>query len=438
MSSRRKSLQNNTMALLVVAGLVMSSVCFSAVPTSTQEALTRVADRLVADQITDLGNTNYGAWPTLGYSPGYHQGAMVAGLVDAYQLTCDPDYLAAAERGGDWILAHMLLDQTCELYYDEAYALMRLSEVSCEADYLTALTDFFNCVHQQGLGSGGLVGADWFIDDVANSGIDTSEATFQIAYYTLAAYSVDDPEKAISRDGFIDLLNQVANSDQFPIKALGAATWVLAQTGNGLDGTAITVGDPGWDSDIGSGPTYGNGYPGGIAETLDELPYLLQSYRVPAGQFIYGGHFYWLFIPQLEADAGYTEENTYAIMALDAATESDPAFDFQTDVDYAWAANMGPVDDDGYVWWNSAEPQSAGDIKTYPYAGEYLQGLAAAVYPGDLNLDDDVNLSDLADLADDWLLTLTCSECSIADLNHDGKVNLSDFARLAQGWMLSR
>ena len=140
----------------------------------------------------------------------------------------------------------------------------------------------------------------------------------------------------------------------------------------------------------------------------------------------------------MEGDAGYTEENSYGILGLSAAAKSDPAYDFQDDIDIVWKKNLNPVTDAGYVWWNAAFPGSTGDVRAYVYAGEYLQALAAAVYPGDLNLDDQVNLEDVANLSVDWLRTVGCDECSVADLNHDRKVDLADVALLAQGWLLSR
>ena len=99
---------------------------------------------------------------------------------------------------------------------------------------------------------------------------------------------------------------------------------------------------------------------------------------------------------------------------------------------------MQPVDLNGDVWYNAIPAPGMGDNDSfYHYAGEYLQYLAAARLPGDINLDDSVDITDLDILALNWLGSTSCA-CNVADLNRDRKVNLLDFARLAQGWLLSR
>ena len=421
-----------TFCFLLLILFMTGGPVWAAAPTSTAEAVDRIADRLALEQIPTGPDT--GAWPEQdSVYTGEFVGVMVAGLVDAYQLRCNPVYLTAAEAGGQWIKDQI---PSCALYYHEAYGLMRLSQAVCvdeQSDWLVPLTDFYTCVQAQG--DELITGTQWFIDDLvthtqtvpATGLTDFSVVTFQVAYYTVAAWYVDDPEKHIWRDNLIELLEQLDNTQAFPVRALGAATWALAQAG-GLDGTVVTVGDPAW-----------GGYPGGVATTLDELADLLESYRVTGvSPPKWNDHVYWRLVPQADNDTGYTQENVFGILGLDEADENDPAATFRDAIDAVWAKNLAAVDDDGNVSWNAANPGSEGDVSYYFYAGEYLQALAAAQLPGDLNLDDAVDLADLAELGSQWLSSLGCDQCSKADLNRDRNVNLTDLARLAQGWGLWR
>ena len=57
-------------------------------PASTSEAVVRIADRLVATQVTS--GVYKGAWPAIGGVPaGTFAGTMAAGLADAYWMTCN-------------------------------------------------------------------------------------------------------------------------------------------------------------------------------------------------------------------------------------------------------------------------------------------------------------------------------------------------------------
>jgi len=256
--------------------------------------------------------------------------------------------------------------------------------------------------------------------------LDPPFATFEVAYYTVVAYFIDTPEKAIWRDELIRLLETSNALSGEQVFTLGAATWALAQTGD-LDTTAVFVGSSSW-----------GGFPGGTANQLQELPPLLASYQVPEAYPIYNNHFYSVYDPPNEGFSGWTETNIYSVMGLAAADASDSSYDYRSPIDIAWAVNMQPVDLNGDVWYNAIADPATGDNDTfYHYAGEYLQYLAMARLSGDINLNDNVDFEDVEIMAINWLVPTGC-DCSIADLNRDRQVNLVDFALLAQGWLLSR
>ncbi len=395
-------------------------------PASTGGGVKRVADRLVAEQLT-TGPLN-GAWPAKGALPaGTFTGTMAAGLAEAYWLTCDPAYKTAAEAAGVWIWDNA---PGCELFYDEAYAFMQLSQIACDPNdnqWRTALGEFYTCLESQlpDPDYGNLAGTELFIAMIEYY-LDPPFATFEVAYYTVAAYYIDSPDKTIWRGELIRLLETSNAVSGEQIMTLGVATWALAQTDD-LDTTAVFVGSTTW----------GN-FSGGVAEQLQELPPLLASYQVPSAYPIYYNHFYSVYDPPNQGFSGWTETNIYAIMGLDAAAESDLSYDYRNVIDPAWAVTMQPVDLNGDVWYNAISVPATGDNDTYyHYAGGYLQYLAAARLPGDINLDDAVDIEDMQIIVINWLGATDCS-CSIADLNRDRNVNLLDLAQLGQGWLLSR
>ncbi len=428
MDKKQKNLKS--VVLVIAVGLAVAMPAAASPPATTSEAVNRIADRLVEKQLKT--GSDAGAWPAQSpYLRGWFTGTMVAGLTEAYWMTCKSAYRDAAELGGQWILDNA---DTCNFFHDEAYALASLSEMACDPQaniWRDALKQFFDCVRGQpddpeDPDFGDLAGTEWYIAKIADA-MDPSLATFEVAYYTVAAHYIDDPDKDIWRDGLIDLLTTVENSSASPILALGAATWALSLTGP-MDDTLAFAGDTQWTE-----------FAGGAATELQDLPPLLKTYRSPSSYPIFGGHFYWLYLPQNQGDAGWTAPNVYGIMGLAAATETDPGFNFRADIDIAWRRTLNAIDINGDVWYDAAlGPGSAGNETYYVYAGELLQALGAAALPGDINRDDKVNPLDLKALAINWLSLDGCTGCSIADLTRDRKVNLADFAKLAEGWMLER
>ena len=408
--------------MAISAGVFAVSNPFA--PLSTSEAVREVANRLVATQEAS------GRWPAQGTVPaGTFTGTMAAGLAEAYWMTCNPAYRDAAEAAGLYIWTTA---PGCALYADEAYAFMQLSEIACDPadnDWRLALQDFYGCVESQGPHEDFdyKAGTELYVAQI-EADLTPIWLTVEVAYYTVAAYYIDTPQKATWRSELVRVLETANAPSGEQIMALGLATWALAQT-DVLDATpgSIFVGDGAW--------TYG------AATSESELPDLLASYQVPgATPAPYPGHFYSVYNPPNAGFSGWTETNMFAMMGLDAAGESDPGLDYQDAIDWTWALNMQAIDNNGDVWWDAVVAAGTGDNEThYHYAGEWLICQAAARLPGDVNLDDVVDLVDLQRIAIDWLSPIDCDTgCKVTDLNRDRKVNLLDFARLAEGWLMSR
>ncbi len=372
-------------------------------------AIEVIADRLEAEQIKD--GLRVGSWP----SEPYFTGSIVPGVVSAYELLCDPNYKISAELGGDYIIwaAH------CEgnFYGDDLFALTRLSQIStepCDLLWDGAVSDFYDNVKHDPNGTQGYISA--FSDT------EPSTAVFYLANHVVAAYFVDAEDKLIWRQGLIDYLVQVDDdSADFPVMALGIATWALAQTGD-LDGTIL---DPN-----GTGCAYWDGV------TLADLPDMLLSHQVPLAEE-YAGSFYWKFghgdcgsgCPV----SGYTEDTIFGALGVAAAFGGNPPFDVEQSLLSARQALLSGVSGIGVVYehlWLK------GSIY-YTYAGEMLHILAKLIIPGDLNLDGGVNFKDFAILANKWLACdcAACPWCNHADINQDGQVNHTDLEVMVNNWL---
>jgi hypothetical protein len=393
---------------------------FGASAATTSVLVTKISDRLVDSQVIS-GNTGFWTDDTL------FTGTIVSGLVDAYQLTCTAKYKAAAERGGNFIFSLYALGE-CNLYGDEAYAFMRLSQIqanTCSNIYRTKLADFYECVRGQSGGSQG------YIDQFATGTIITT-AVYYLAYHTVAAYYVDAADKLIWRNSLIHYLAHVdddSGRQNVSVTALGAAIWALAQTGP-LDSTPVKI--------------YGLGSPNWNGILLEDLPFILQTHRCVDPDEEYTGNFFWRFDHRY--GLGYTEDDVYGILGLAQSQNLKPGlYDFQEDIDAVWEQIQTAVDltsnpaTKGFVYAH-IDPSLLPPNRAY-YAGEMLMGLAAAAYGGDIDLDDDVDISDLKAFVKDWLSSSggECAyACKKADFNHDGIVNLLDFAILSEYWLSDR
>ncbi len=318
----------------------------AALALSVEECVTVVADRLEADQIHQ--GVHIGSWP----EEASFTGGIVAGMVDAYKATGQSTYKVSAELGGNYIF----WQSQGNLYDNEALALTRLSTIAEDpADnvWRSTVSSFYKGVKYDFEGS-----TNAYICSYA--GLDPSIVVSYLANHVIAADYVSANDRKIWRQGLISWLSHVDDSCIFPVMALGAATWALAQTGP-LDQTLI---DP-----------FGNGAACWNMKRLKDLPGLLLSHQVPSGQ-PGAGEFYWRFDHGDGGSAelrsrGYTEDAIFGTLGLIAVSKAGPALD---EPDLAQAilsareALVGAISPDGVVWELLSQEGSV----YYVYAGEML------------------------------------------------------------------
>ena len=337
--SSEKSKGENMMKSVPLTILVFSLAFFSVFAPSAVMALPRgeaveaIADRLVAEQAPD------GSWPG---EEGY-TGSIVAGLINAYEATQKAEYKTAAELGASFIL-----DSAAGNFYgDEAYALVRLTEVTGDPNYADAVRDFY----------------DW-LDTYTYEYIrgyeetDRSNAVFYVAHHAVAAYKVEAADAGIWRQGLIQYLSRIDDDlAYYPVMSLGVATWALAQTGP-MDDTMIDpfglIGEEYWWN-----------------VKLSDLPDMLASHQVLADAGDYAGSFYHRFdhTPAGEGyeASGYTEDTIYGLIGLIAADNA--GWDFDEQILGAKEVLCWPVTSDGIVY----EHIWSGGAVYYTYGGEVLQ-----------------------------------------------------------------
>lgn len=301
---------------------------------SIVDTMAMVADRLEARQIienppAEEGNLN-GTWPW----QADFTGSIVAGMISAYELTGDHRYQTSAELGGDYIVS--LAYESLPYLGDEAFALTRLSDISsdpCDNPWRTMVGIFYSRVTDE-------LGTDYFISTFVGS--DPSTVVFYFANYVVAAYDVDATDKQIWRQALIDYLAKVNDdSSNYPVMALGIATWALTNTGT-LDDTLI---DP-----DGSGSAYWSD------KKLSDLPNLLLSHQVPDGE-PYAGSFYWRFDHGDGGDggskspvSGHTEDAIFATLGLIAAAQGNPTLNLDNSIKTAGQALLYGVKSGGKVF----------------------------------------------------------------------------------------
>jgi len=375
---------------------------------SIGEAVEAVADRLDSEQMKS--GLNVGIWPTeAGFT-----GSIVAGMVSAYELTCGSvAYKDSAELGGDYIL----LEAEGNFYGDQAFALTRLSQIAsnpCDNAWRTAVVDFYDDVKNSVDSTAGYI--------ASFTGIEPSTAVFYLAHHTVAAFYVGATDKHIWRQGLIDWLTEVDDdSSEFPVMALGVATWALAQTGS-LDATLI---DP-----SGTGESYWN------LVTLSELPNRLVGHQLPA-EDPNAGAFYWRFDHGDGGSgvvvSGYTEDAIFGTLGLLAASQANPTLEIDDAIFAGRQALLGGISSEGKVWERLSQKGSP----YYAYAGEMLTVLGELIIPGDLNMDGYVDFVDFAFFADNWHSSGCgpCFWCERADVNHDEEVDFRDAAIIANNWL---
>ena len=77
------------------------------------------------------------------------------------------------------------------------------------------------------------------------------------------------------------------------------------------------------------------------------------------------------------------------------------------------------------------------DKLLYVYAGEMLQAIKALDIPSDINMDGQVDCTDLDILLENLLITGCdqCCWCNRSDINHDGIVDMYDLLILIDNWL---
>jgi len=342
MMRTRKSLKSALSSLFLILG----SLANASLALPIDQAITAIADRLVAEQVK--GGVYVGSWPE---ESGF-TGAIAAGMVEAYKATGQSTYRASAELGGNYILRQ----SQGNLYDNEALALTCLSAIAKDPasnTWRSAVGHFYAAIQNDLEG-----GTHAYISLYA--GLDPSTVVIYLANHVVAAHYVDAKDKKIWRQGLISWLSHVDDSCVFPVMALGAATWALAQTGP-LDQTLI---DP-----FGNGASYWN------MRRLEDLPELLLSHQVANGQPGAGG-FYWRFDhgdggSGESQSSGYTEDTIFGTLGLIAASRANPGLNelnLASAILSAREALLDGVSSAGTIW----ELLSHEGATYYLYAGEML------------------------------------------------------------------
>ncbi len=281
-----------------------------------------VASRLALGQVQ--GGPFEGSWS----DEEAYTGTIVAGLVRAYEVTCDEETKVAAVAGGNFILRAA----AGNYYGDEAYALMCLSAISEDESldvWRLALNDFYGSVSRRAEG-----GTEEYVAQFGEA--DPSVAVFYLAHHTVAAFYVDAEDKSIWRDALVSQLIQVDDTAESPVMALGMATWALALTGP-LDDSPV---DPN-----GRGAPYWSGV------TLEGLPELLLTQQVPDGE--HAGSFYWRLDHTNGGfggpPEGYTEELAAGALGLSAADEAIPDLEIEAAIELTRDCLVSSINEDGGV-----------------------------------------------------------------------------------------
>jgi len=321
---------------------------------AAKEVADVVAARLEKYQIRD--GTEQGMWP----SEPYYAGPPTTGLACAYEWMKNASYWQAAQGGGEYIL--WTRDTTGQLLGDEAHALMwlsRLSKQSKQNPWYVALKEFYDSLHPPG---GETTAA--YIDLLEKGQGDPSATVFYMAHHTIVAHYIGDADKDVWRSALIRSLSAVDDTANYPVQALGVATWALALTGD-LDYTAVDT-------------AYGKSYWSG--KTLNDLPVLLMKQQVPEGE-PFEGSFYWRF-EHSSAQwtdtliGGWTEDTVYGTLGLVAAATGGGGLsqDLDAAVRAAYMALLDAADAEGEVCMHL----SGMGASYHAYAGELLQALWAA------------------------------------------------------------
>ena len=254
------------------------------------ETLEAVADALVEHQNNnDQFPYFIGSWP----GEYHYTGSLMAGLINAYEITNKEIYKEASELAAVFIL----LSSEGNFYGDEAYAIARLGEVTGEQGYTNIVRSFYDMLDTHSYISG-------------FNETHPEKATFYISFHAVASHMVGAEDAGVWREAIIHYLSQVDDDiSYFPVMTLGVATWALVQTGP-MDDTRI-------DPFSSTGVDYWEGV------ILSDLPDLLSTHQVLSGE--YAGSFYVRFDHTAPGpgyfESGYTADTVYGLLGLIAAND---------------------------------------------------------------------------------------------------------------------
>jgi len=341
-------MQDRGVGIVALFAVFVSMLAVVASASEIPATVDAIAARLEYNQFNPGGS--YGQWE----GDWAYTGSIVAGMVDAYECTENELYRASAISGAKFILR----EARCGAFLgDETYALFRLGVIEGGTDesHWQAIVDrFFHDV--------GRTAQDVCDYTDLYREVDSSTAVFHLAYFAVAAHEVGVEGAAYWRQALIDHLARVGdNKAEFPVMALGVATWALIQTGP-LDDTLV---------DRPGAEPYWTGV------RLRDLPTLLAGHQVPDGE-PFSGSFYWRFdhtfgpFPGLVA--GFTEDAVYGTLGLVAFAsleENADREDLKLAIRAACDALLAGVDTDGTVY----EHLSHEGRMYFAYAGEMLQAL---------------------------------------------------------------
>ncbi len=346
MLSSRKGFGAVVVLILVV---LAQGVAMALTP---DEAVDLLATRLDQSQIKE--GAERGLWP----DEVLFLGPTTAGMACAYDWTGDPAYRAAAELAGDWIFWASVAQGN--LFGDEAYAFVRLSEISDNPNdnvWRNALVDFYLSPRK---GHNEDTTGEYL---EAFVGLEPSTAVYYLAHHLVAADYVEDQDAELYRKALIGHLYQVSDAASFPIMALGVATWALAVT------------DTPAEMPIFAGGVVRNPYWEGM--TVGDLPGLLVGHQVPEGE-LFAGSFYWRFDHTDGGTGGvvcgYTEDAIFGALGLVAAASKNTA-EAVEEIDSAILAVQGTllqgIGERGQVYEHVARQ----GVTYHTFAGEMLKAL---------------------------------------------------------------
>jgi hypothetical protein len=267
-----------------LVGCLCATNALAVTSAAYDSAVTNAGNRLVTIQ---QPNGNWTGEP--------YTGPTVAGLAESYKYYGTPTFKSAAQLGADYIR-----NTYTDFVGEESYAMTLVSDLQPTPGsnvYRTAASNYYSNV---AAGPGGTNGKINNLVTFYHTNYSDSEAVIDLAYHTMAAAAVNAADKNVWRNRLIGELGEVDDNDLIPVGSLGAATWALALTGNGLDGTPIT----GSSTEL-------------SGKTLSQLPAELESQIIPSGST--AGAVYYDFA---HTDAtGYTEDLAMALMGLQAAAD---------------------------------------------------------------------------------------------------------------------